>query len=314
MELRPMGDTGLLVPVLGLGTNNFGRRTRLEESRAVFHAALDDGLTFIDTADVYSAGQSESILGELLPGHRQQVILATKFGQQHAGSAEPARVRASLEGSLRRLRTEYVDLLYLHFPDPVTPIEDTLRALDDLRREGKLRWIGTSNFAAWQVVEAEFVARMVGTVRFISAQNEYSILNRSVEPELSPACVRYNVGLVAFRPLAHGFLTGKYQRHEQPPAGTRLAERNIRKPDAEFDVLDRVEAFARVRGLELLEIALGRVLAQPGVSSAIIGATTAEQVAANAKALTWHPTAEDLAELDAILPMRLYPGGRAPDI
>ena len=308
-----MGDSGLWVPELGLGTNNFGRRTNLEESRAVFHAALDNGLTFIDTADVYSAGQSEEYLGQLLPGHRKDVIVATKFGLQRPGSAAPCHVRACLEASLKRLRTDYVDLFYLHFPDSITPVEDTLRTLDDLRREGKLRWIGTSNFAAWQIVEAEFAARAAGTARFVSAQNEYNVLNRSLEPELSPACVRYKVGLVAFRPLAHGFLTGKYQRGTPPPAGSRLAERHILKPETEFAVLDQIEAYARDRGINLLDVALGRVLAQAGVSCAIVGATTPAQIAANASAVDWHPTAADIAELDDILPLRLYPGGRVPD-
>ena len=302
-----MGDSGLWVPELGLGTNNFGRRTNLEESRAVFHAALDNGLTFIDTADVYSAGQIQGVPRSATarpPQGRHRGHQIRSPAEQGSRLMPCTRMsRSQSQATAHRL----CQSLYLHFPDSITPVEDTLRTLDDLRREGKLRWIGASNFAAWQIVEAEFAARAAGTARFVSAQNEYNVLNRSLEPELSPACVRYKVGLVAFRPLAHGFLTGKYQRGTPPPAGSRLAERHILKPETEFAVLDQIEAYAHDGGVDLLDVALGRVLAQAGVSCAIVGATTPAQIAANASAVDWHPTAADIAELDDILPLRLYP-------
>ena len=313
MRYRQLGDSGLAVSVVGLGCNNIGRKLDIEATRAVVDAAFDSGVTFFDVADIYGGyrGQSEDILGEVLAGRRDEIVLATKFGMDMQGAngadwgARGSRryVRRAVEASLRRLRTDYLDLYQYHEPDGVTPIEETLAALDELVVEGKVRYLGSSNLAAWQVVEAEYVARSSGGTRFVSAQNEYSLLRRDVETELVPAGDAYGVGVLPYFPLANGLLTGKYRRGEAPVAGSRLADR---KPelhaDAPWDLIEALAAFAEKRDLTLLHVAIGGLMAQPTVASVIAGATSADQVRANAEAGDWEPTEDDLAELDETVP------------
>jgi aryl-alcohol dehydrogenase-like predicted oxidoreductase len=310
MRYRPLGESGLVVSVVGLGTNNFGSRIGLDETRAVVDAAVDAGITLVDTADTYgNRGGSEALLGDVLKGRRDQVILATKFGMDMGGANGPdwgARgsrryIRRAVEGSLDRLQTDWIDLYQYHAPDGVTPMEETLAALDELVREGKVRYVGSSNFAGWQVADTEAIARRHGWSRYISAQNSYSLLDRLAERELVPACVHYRVGLLPYFPLANGILTGKYRRGETPPEGTRLAARGSAVSDRQFDVLDALEQFARERGISLLHVAIGGLAALPAVASVIAGATRPEQVRANAEAGEWEPTAEDLAALNAIV-------------
>jgi aryl-alcohol dehydrogenase-like predicted oxidoreductase len=308
MTYRRLGDSGLVVSALGLGANNFGRRIDLEATRAVVNAAFDVGITLIDTADVY--GESEAYLGEVLLGRRDEVVLATKFGSDLRGENGPdwgARgsrryIRRAVERSLRRLRTDWIDLYQLHTPDPSTPLEETLSALSDLVREGKVRYVGSSNLAGWQVSDADWIARTEGHERFISAQNEYSLLDRRAERELVPALMHHGIGLLPYFPLANGLLTGKYRRGEQAPEGTRLAARPEYLTDERFEVVEKLEDFARRQGVGLLDVAIGGLLAQPAVSSVIAGATRPEQIKANAAAAAWRPDDEALAELDEIAP------------
>ncbi|MCU1688456.1 MAG: aldo/keto reductase [Pseudonocardiales bacterium] len=313
MKFRRLGTSGLVVSAVGLGTNNFGMKISPDEAKAVTDAAIDAGITLFDTADVY--GASEAVLGELLEGRREDVIIATKWGspmtKRGADSngedwnARGARryIRRAVEGSLRRLRTDYIDLYQMHRPDPLTPIEETLSALDDLVTEGKVRYLGHSNFSGFQTAHAEWTARTRGTERFISAQNEYSLLKRTkVEDDLTPSLVEYGIGLLPFFPLASGLLTGKYRRGEAPPQGSRIQawKREAALTDAAFDVIEKLESFAAERSVTLLDVAMGGLAAQPSVSSVIAGATTPEQVRANAAAGLWSPTAEDLATIDEI--------------
>jgi aryl-alcohol dehydrogenase-like predicted oxidoreductase len=310
-SLRRVGSSGLAVSVVGLGTNNFGMKLDLEQSRTVVHAALDHGINLFDTSDSY--GDSEQRLGEILQGKRDDVLIATKFGSdvrrlgQDNGLDWGARgsrryIRRAVENSLRRLRTDWIDLYQIHRPDPATPIEETLSALDDLVHEGKVRYLGHSNFSGWQAADAEWIARTRNLERFISAQNEYSLLERGIEADLVPALERYGIGLLPFFPLASGLLTGKYRRGEAAPKGSRIQawKREAVLTDATFDVLEKLEAFAAERSITLLDVAIGGLAAQPAVSSVIAGATSAEQVAANVKAGQWQPTAEDRAEIDRI--------------
>ncbi|WP_169983925.1 aldo/keto reductase [Microbispora sp. H10836] len=306
MTYRRLGDSGLVVSALGLGGNNFGRRLDLDATRAVVDAALDAGVTLIDTADIY--GESETLLGEVLKGRRDQVVLATKFGGDVHGANGPdwgARasrryVRLAVERSLRRLKTDWIDLYQLHFPDPSTPVEETLSVLTDLVREGKVRYVGSSNFASWQVTDADWIARTGGFERFVSAQNEYSLLDRGVERELVPALLHHGIGLLPYFPLANGLLTGKYRRGEEPPAGTRLADRPQYLTDARFAVVERLREFAERQRVTLLDVAIGGLLAQPSVSSVIAGATRPEQIKANVAAAAWRPDEAALKELNEI--------------
>jgi aryl-alcohol dehydrogenase-like predicted oxidoreductase len=312
VEYKQLGRSGLTVSVAGLGANNFGRRNSPEETRAIVDTAFDLGINFIDTADVYGAGSSEELLGEVLQGRRHQVVLATKVGGKMVGSTEVARgsrryIRWEVENSLRRLKTDYIDLYYLHRPDPLTPIEETLAAMDELVKSGTVRYLGSSNFDGWQIAEAEWTSRHLRGSRFVAAQNEYHLLNRTIEAEAAPACLEYGIGIVTSRPLAHGFLTGKYVRGEAPPAGTRLAVREIQKHDIDYDLIDVLQSFARERGVGLLDVAFGYVLANPAVVSTIAGATSVEQLRANASAINWRPTLEDKAALDEILQMPFTP-------
>lgn len=310
MRYRRLGSSGLAVSVVGLGCNNFGRTVDERTTRAIVDAAIDCGITLFDTADSYGRprGTGEQFLGAALRanGQRENVIVATKFGSDVEGLNGPdwgARggrryVLRAVEASLRRLGTDYIDLYQLHRPDPHTPIEETLSALDDLVRQGKVRYIGSSNFAGWQVADAAWVARTAHLTPFISAQNEYSWLRRDAEAELIPACQRFGVGLLPYFPLANGLLTGKYRRGEPPPPGSRLATSGL--DNVPWNVVERIEAYAKERSLSMLEVAIGGLAAKPAVVSVIAGATSPDQVRANAAAGAWVPSAEDLAELDAI--------------
>jgi aryl-alcohol dehydrogenase-like predicted oxidoreductase len=281
----------------------------LDASRAVIETALGEGITLIDTSDSY--GASEEILGEVLDGRRDDVVIATKFGSDVRGGngadfgARGSRryIRRAVERSLRRLRTDWIDLYQMHVPDPATPIEETLSALDDLVHEGKVRYIGHSNFTAWAAADADWVARSKGYERFVSAQNEYSLMRRGAEAELLPACSHYGLGFLPYFPLFSGLLTGKYRRGEPPPEGSRYQVWSLHKrlSDDRFDVVEKLEAYAAEHGVALLDVAIGYLAAQPAVASVIAGATTAEQVRANAGALRWQPSADDLSALRELL-------------
>ena len=309
MEMRQAGRSGLRVSVLGLGCNNFGRRLDAAGSTRVVHAALDLGVTLFDTADLYGGGASEEILGAALKGRRSEAIVATKFGgamgeSPHERGASRRWIRLAVENSLRRLGTDWIDLYQLHFPDALTPIEETLSALDDLVRAGAIRYAGSSNFAAWQIADAAWTATAAHGSPFVTAQNEYNLLERDFEHEGVAACARFGVGVIPYYPLAGGMLTGKYERGKEAPPDTRLG----RVPDLgrafltdrNFDMVDALREFAAARGVSLLDVAVGGLAAQPQVASVIAGAMSPEQVAANAAAAAWTPGEADLAELDRI--------------
>jgi aryl-alcohol dehydrogenase-like predicted oxidoreductase len=300
MELRDLGESGLRVSRVGLGCNNFGGRLELEATRAVVEAALEAGVTFFDTAEAYgNGGGSERQLGEILEGRRDQVVLSTKFAWQPGdGRAAPAAIRRSIEGSLGRLRTDHVDLYYLHRPDPDIPIGDTLVALDELIQAGKVRAIGCSNFSAEQLAEADRVAREQGTARFTVLQNHYNLLRRDDEAEVLPLCLKLGVAYITYFPLASGLLTGKYRRGQPAPEGARLAGRQIE--DEQFDRIDALELFAEERGHTLHELAIAALASTPGIGSVIAGATKPEQVRSNAAAASWRLTEDDLRALSAM--------------
>jgi aryl-alcohol dehydrogenase-like predicted oxidoreductase len=310
MEDRQLGDSGLTVSVVGLGCNNFGGRIEAGQAERVVNAALDAGITLFDTADVYRGerGWSEEILGQALGKRRDEVVIATKFGGDLKGANGPdwgvrgsrRYIRKAIDSSLSRLGTDWIDLYQLHFPDALTPIEETLAALSELVAEGKVRYIGSSQFAGWQVVDADWAARTAGFEHFISAQNKYSLLDRDVEDELVPACEHLGIGILPFFPLEAGLLTGKYRRGEDAPEGTRLAKMPDRLARADFDKIEALETFAAERDLTLLDVAIGGLAAQPAVGSVIAGATKPEQIAQNVAAGLWDPTAEDLAILDEL--------------
>jgi aryl-alcohol dehydrogenase-like predicted oxidoreductase len=302
---RPLGDSGLDVSVVGLGCNNFGRRVDLDGARAVVDAALEEGVTFFDTADVYGRGQSEEFLGRVLEGRRDQVTLATKFGAPSGESDVPRGSRdyimRAIEGSLHRLATDTIDFYWYHRPDGVTPIAETLEALDELVRGGSVRAIGASNFGARQVEEADAVARERGVARFTAIQNEYSLLVRDAERDVLATCERLGIAFVPFFPLASGLLTGKYRRGEAGPSGARLSDREQIASDEQFDLLDALQGYADARGVSLVDVAIGALIARPVISSVIAGATKPEQVRANAAAARWQPSDDDLAELKELL-------------
>ena len=306
MRTRRLGSSDLDVTVVGLGCNNFGGRIDETAARAVIDAALDAGVTFFDTADVYgNRGGSEEIIGRALGGRRDQVVLATKFGHD-LGDGETARgarpyVRKALEASLRRLQTDRIDLYQYHRPDGITPIEETLGALNELVDEGTVRFIGSSNLDGRQIVEADDVAKDRGWARFVSAQNEYSFLERGAEEELLPTAERLEIGVLPYFPLASGLLTGKYRRGRPAPAGTRLALRPERLTDDAFDTIEALESFAESRGVSLLDVAIGGLAAQPAIASVIAGATKPEQARANAAAGDWVPVDGDLQALRDVL-------------
>lgn len=311
MELRNFGRSGLRGSLIGLGCNNFGDRVTPGQARGIVDRALDLGVTFFDTADRYGGpGTSEEILGEIFGKRRNDIVLATKFGisiEDRTALAGASRryIRSAVEGSLRRLKTDWIDLYQVHRPDPGTPIEETLRTLNDLIHEGKVRYIGLSNFAAWQVAEAEWTARELGIERFVSVQDEYSLADRDIEKELIPTIKAYDLGFFPYRPLASGILTGKYRRSQPPPEGTRMAKlkRHADKymRDTNFDVAERLGDFAAERGHSLTELAFSWLAAQPFVSSIIPGASTPEQVEENVAAIGWKLSSEDLTEIDRLV-------------
>jgi len=308
MDTKPLGRSGLRVSVVGLGCNNFGQRCDLAQTRAVVAKALDLGVTLFDTADVYGGGGvSEEYLGKALESRRADVVVATKFGMPmgegplRRGGSRRWVVQAA-ENSLRRLGTDHIDLYQIHFPDAGTPIEETLRALDDLVRQGKVRYVGCSNFSGWQVVEAAWTARSAGLAQFVSAQNFYNLLERNVERELVPACNAYGLGVLPYFPLASGLLTGKYQRGVAAPDGTRLAAPRFKGAltDKNFDKVEKLAAFAAEAGHSLLELAIGWLASQAHVPSVIAGATRPEQVEANVRAAAWKLSAAELAKVNEV--------------
>ena len=293
--------------MVGLGCNNFGRWVDLAGTRAVVDAALEEGITFLDTSNTYGdpRGSSEELLGEVLSGRRDQAVLATKFGMDMGDGRGPRGSRGyvleACEASLRRLRTDVIDYYWYHKPDGVTPIAETLGALDELVRAGKVRYIGASNFSAEQIEEADAVARDRGFARFTAIQNNYSLLVRDAERDVLPTCERLGLGFVPFFPLSSGLLTGKYRRGEPAPEGTRLASRDSVGTEEQFDVVEAVARFAADRGVSMIEVAIGALLARPAVSTVIAGATKPEQVRANAAAGRWRPDDGDLDELYSTL-------------
>lgn len=314
MRYRTLGDSGLLVSVIGLGCNNFGGRLDNARTRAVVDAAIDEGITLFDTADMYGRdGGSELALGEALAGRRDKVVLATKFGHQGAdmgyGPAAGAKggrkyIRLAVEKSLTRLRTDHIDLYQLHTPDPLTPIDETIAALDELVTEGKVRYIGHSNLSGWRLADAAHTALAGGRTPFVSSQNHWSLLERDAERELVPAARHFGLGVLPYYPLANGLLTGKVRRGQEIPAGTRLTEprRAGFVTDAKLDKVEALIAWGQEQGVSILEIAVGGLAAQPGCSSVIAGATSPEQVKANAAAGEWQPTEDQLAAIDKLVP------------
>ena len=316
MHYRQLGRSGLTVSIVGLGCNNFGGTAiaadsgtvyglmDLEATRATVDAAFDAGVNFFDTADVYGKGGSETFLGQILKSRRHEVVLATKWGSgmddRHDIAWGSRRyIRQACEASLKRLDTDYIDLYQMHWPDPRTPIEETIAALDELVAAGMVRYIGHSHFTGWMVADSDWIARDAGRERFVSAQNHYSLVARDAEAELIPACERFGVGLLPYFPLANGLLTGKYRRDQPAPQGTRMAGRAI--DDRMYDIIEGLAAFAAARGLSMVDVAIGALAAKPVVASVITGATRPAQIVANAGAAAWVASADDLAALDTIL-------------
>ena len=312
MEYRNLGRSGLQVSVVGLGCNNFGRRTDLEMTGKVINTALDLGINLLDTADVYGGnGLSEEFMGKVLQGRRNEAVLATKFASKmgegpmkNGGSRR--YIMSAVEDSLRRLQTDHIDLYQIHTPDAKTPIDETLRALDDLVTQGKVRYIGHSNFSGWQTAAAHFTAEKMGANPFISAQNEYNLLNRRIERELVPACEAYGLSILPFFPLASGFLTGKYKQDQPLPEGARLSSpaaagmaSQILTPK-NYETLEKLEAFATQRGKPMIDLAFGWLASQTFVASVIAGATRPEQVQQNVESGNWRLTADEMAEVDAL--------------
>ncbi|TAM67603.1 MAG: aldo/keto reductase [Microbacteriaceae bacterium] len=315
VEYRNLGASGLIVSTIGIGCNSFGRAGTASETQegtnAVVDAAIDAGVTLFDTADIYGAerGLSETLMGNALKGKRERIVLATKFGMDMQGANGPdwgARgsrryIRRAVEASLRRLQTDWIDLYQLHQPDPSTPIEETIATLDDLIREGKVRYIGHSNLTGWQIAEAEFLARLGGHPRFISAQNEYSLLVRDAEREVLPAVNRYGLGFLPFFPLYNGLFTGKFSRSGGPSDSRIMMTRKHLADNAPWDTIERYEQFCRERGVSMLAATFAWLLARPGLTSVIAGATRPEQIVQNAQAATsWHPTTAEVAEISAL--------------
>lgn len=310
MDIRNLGGSGLRVSAVGLGCNNFGQRTDVETSRKVIHKAIDLGITLFDTADIYAGrGGSETVLGQVLGDRRKDIVLATKYSKAMSddGTKQGASRRyimTAVEDSLRRLKTDYIDLYQQHDFDPLTPIEETLRTLEDLIRQGKVRYIGCSNFPAWRIAEAQLTARNINSHAFVSCQDEYSLIVRDIEKDLLPAAQAYNLGLLPFFPLASGLLTGKYKRGETAPADTRFAKApallNRYMSDKNLDIVQDLESFAKQRGKTMLELAFSWLASRPQVSSVIAGATRVEQIEQNVKAIDWKLTADDMAAIDKI--------------
>lgn len=309
MQFRNLGRSGLRVSLVGLGCNNFGGRIDLDATRKVVDAAIEHGITLFDTADIYGVeGGSETCLGQVLGSRRKDIVLATKFGMKmfHGGEGGSRRyIMNAVEESLVRLKTDWIDLYQFHKPDPLTPIDETLRAFEDLVKHGKVRYIGCSNMPAWQVADAQWTARDLGLSGFASAQDEYSLLKRGAEADLIPAIAHYGMGLLPYFPLANGALTGKYKRNAPMPEGARLTKLPERADqifsEDNWRRIEGLTAFVEARGKTLVELAFSWLAAQPVVSSVIAGATKPEQIAANVKAADWALTAEELAEIDEIV-------------
>ncbi|CAH0165431.1 MULTISPECIES: aldo/keto reductase [Plantibacter] len=318
LNYRPLGRSGLLVSAVGIGCNNFGREGTVTESldgtRAVVDTAIDAGVTLFDTADIYGReyGLSEELLGQAIAGRRDEIVLATKFGHVDYESPIPnwgakgsrRYIRLAVEGSLRRLGTDWIDLYQLHTPDPFTPIEETIAALDELVQEGKIRYAGHSNFAGWQLTEADWAARTAGHPAFISAQNEYSLLVRGAERELFPAMRAAGVGFLPYFPLYNGLFTGKFSRDGGPADSRIMRQRKHLLDTAPWDAIEAYQAFCDERGISMLEATFGWLLAQDGLTSVIAGATTPQQIRANAAAgSAWSPTAEEAAWISDRFPV-----------
>jgi aryl-alcohol dehydrogenase-like predicted oxidoreductase len=305
LATRPLGASGLQVSTCGLGGNNFSWRVDLAGTRAVVDAALDEGINFIDTSNSYGRGRSEELLGEVLKGRRDQVVLATKFGWEVGDGREDRGsrdyIRQAIQGSLRRLRTDVVDFYWYHRPDGVTPIAETLETLDELVRAGTVRAVGASNFSVEQIEEADAVARERGLTRFEAVQNEYNLLEREAEHAMLPTCERLGLGFVPYFPLASGLLTGKYRRSSAAPTDARLSGRDEIATDEQFDLIEALERYAQERSVSLTDVAIGTLLAHKPVASVIAGATKPEQVRANAAAARWEPSQADLAALNEVL-------------
>ena len=308
MRYRQLGSSGLQVSAIGLGANNFGGRLDARRTEAVVHAAIDAGVNLIDTSNSYGGGRSEEFIGLALNGRRSRTVIATKVSSRISGGPNNAgnsrkHILSQVDVSLRKLRTDYIDLYQIHWWDPNTPIEETLRALEDLIRDGKIRYAGCSNFAAWQVCESHWTAKTLGVNGFSSVQPRYSMMYRQPEAEMVPFCEKYGVGILPYYPLENGFLTGKYRRDQAPPEGTRLSENDRGVlTERNFDILEKLEAFSAEREHTVLELAFAWLLASsPMVSSVIAGATRPEQVRANAAAADWELTPEELAEVNAML-------------
>ncbi|MFP6679333.1 MAG: aldo/keto reductase [Dehalococcoidia bacterium] len=326
MKYRRLGSTGLLVSAIGLGANNFGQMSAsqvaggnlsLETATDILSACRDTGINFIDTSDLYSEGQSEEFIGEAVKGYRTELVIASKAGMKWSGGVNTegltaGHLKRSVDDSLRRLQTDYIDLYQMHIQDPLTTIEETLRALEDIVSAGKVRYVGCSNFLAWEVVEGIQIARSNGWPEFATVQPEFSMLEREVEKELVHAAAKYGTGILPYYPLASGFLTGKYKRGMDLPEGSRLsrlkwtADQHVN--DASFDLLEALEKFAAERGHSMVELAFAWLLAHPEVSSVIAGATRVEQLVQNASASDWELSASEMVELDNILPNTPGPG------
>lgn len=310
MQHRQLGRSGLKVSLSGLGCNQFGGRLDFEGTKRVVHKALDLGITLFDTADAYgNRGGSEELLGKALGARRKDIVLATKFAlpmddTETLRGGSRRYIMHAVEASLRRLGTEWIDLYQLHRPDPLTPIEETLRALDDLVTQGKVRYIGCSNLVAWQVVEAQWAARQNNFSRFISCQDEYSLLNRKIERDLVPAMQAYDVGLLPFFPLAGGFLTGKYRRGRPLPEGARITTtpryQDMYFSDRNWEIVEKLAGFAEARGKTLLDVAFSWLAAQPIVGSVIAGATEPAQLEANIRAVEWKLSPAEIEEIGKI--------------
>ena len=310
MEYRNLGSSGLRVSLVGLGCNNFGMRLDLEQTRAVVDRAFDLGITLFDTADMYGGrGGSETQLGKILGHRRKDIVLASKFGMAMSDDgtkigASRRYIMSAVEDSLRRLKTDWIDLYQLHQPDPLTPLDETMQALDDLVTQGKIRYIGCSNLPSWQVVESQWISKSMGLNRFVSCQDEYNILNRNVEAELIPAMQKYGCGLLPYFPLASGLLTGKYKRTEMPE-GARLTDmptfaNRIYLTDENFDIVDNLNKFAHKTGHSILELAFGWMASRPTTASIIAGATKPEQIDANVAAGNWVLSQSEIDEVDKI--------------
>ena len=310
MEYRNLGSSGLRVSLVGLGCNNFGMRLDLEQTRAVVDRAFDLGITLFDTADMYGGrGGSETQLGKILGHRRKDIVLASKFGMAMSDDgtkigASRRYIMSAVEDSLRRLKTDWIDLYQLHQPDPLTPLDETMQALDDLVTQGKIRYIGCSNLPSWQVVESQWISKSMGLNRFVSCQDEYNILNRNVEAELIPAMQKYGCGLLPYFPLASGLLTGKYKRTEMPE-GARLTDmptfaNRVYLTDENFDIVDNLNKFANKTGHSILELAFGWMASRPTTASIIAGATKPEQIDANVAAVNWVLSQSEIDEVNKI--------------